>query len=903
MFRKTLAIIMVAVAAGLLGLLGLGHVAAQQQGASATRSFSPTTVAPGDRVVVTITAANYGGFGRVTEMLPNGFDYVSSTLDDDAYVSVSEDGRTVKFTLQGADQRFNYTVTAPDTVTATTTYNFRGMLRDDDRGDHDVSEVAGVTVEAGTATPPMQGPSATRSFSPTTVAPGDPVVVTITAANYGGFGRVTEMLPNGFDYVSSTLDDDAYVSVSEDGRTVKFTLQGADQRFNYTVTAPDTVTATTTYNFRGMLRDDDRGDHDVSEVAGVTVEAGTATPPMQGPSATRSFSPTTVAPGDPVVVTITAANYGGFGRVTEMLPNGFDYVSSTLDDDAYVSVSEDGRTVKFTLQGADQRFNYTVTAPDTVTATTTYNFRGMLRDDDRGDHDVSEVAGVTVRVGPAPRPPAPRPAPPANNPPAFPMDPVERSIAENSPPGTNVGAPVIANDPDGDTLTYTLGGADMADFRIDSASGQITVGPNTSLDFETKSMYALAVMASDGNVSVATSVIINLTDVDEGPPPDSCVKDLGGFAPDRTETLTGTWTADCASENRLGRYANFFSFTLEEATEVTIGLTSDEDTYLYLLEGMGRDGMALHENDDIVPATDTNSRIQETLAAGTYTIEATTYSVGQMGSFTLTVSGLGDVTTPTPTPGPMPTDDPCRETLPGDGAVPGEWANDCESAVGARGYARYYTFTLDEESEVTITLESDTDPYLYLREGEAKEGDFLHENDDIVLVTNTNSRIEETLAAGTYTIEATTYGFGEMGSFSLTVSGLGDVTMPMPPQEPMPTDDPCRQTLSGAGTSIGMWASDCDSASKLGSYARYYTFTLTEASEVTITLESDTDPYLYLREGEAKAGAFLYENDDLAPGDTNSRIQMTLVAGTYTIEATTYGVGETGSFTLTVSGW
>ena len=888
---------MVAVAAGLLGLLGLGHVAAQQQEPSATRSFSPTTVAPGDPVMVTITAANYGDFGRVTEMLPNGFDYVSSTLDDDAYVSVSEDGQTVKFTLQGPDKEFTYTVTAPDTVTATTTYNFRGMLRDDDRADHAVDEVAGVTVEAGTVTPPMQGPSATRSFSPTTVAPGDPVMVTITAANYGDFGRVTEMLPNGFDYVSSTLDDDAYVSVSEDGQTVKFTLQGPDKEFTYTVTAPDTVTATTTYNFRGMLRDDDRADHAVDEVAGVTVEAGTVTPPMQGPSATRSFSPTTVAPGDPVMVTITAANYGDFGRVTEMLPNGFDYVSSTLDDDAYVSVSEDGQTVKFTLQGPDKEFTYTVTAPDTVTATTTYNFRGMLRDDDRADHAVDEVAGVTVRVGPAPRPPAPRPAPPANNPPTFPSDPVIYTIAENSPPGTNVGEPVTATDSDGDTLTYTLGGADVADFRIDSASGQITVGPDTSLDFETKSMYALAVMASDGNVSVATSVIINLTDVDEAPPADPCVNDLGG-----RETVAGTWAADCASENRLGRYASFFSFTLEEATEVTIELTSDEDTYLYLLEGMGRDGMALHENDDVVPGT--NSRIQETLAAGTYTIEATTWGSGVTGSFTLTVSGLGDVTTPMPPPGPMPTDDPCRQTLPGDDTVTGDWASDCESAVGARGYARYYTFTLAEESEVTITLESDTDPYLYLREGEAKEGDFLHENDDIVLATNTNSRIEETLAAGTYTIEATTYGFGETGSFTLTVSGLGDVPMPMPPQEPMPTDDPCRQTLSGAGASIGMWASDCDSASKLGSYARYYTFTLTEASEVTITLESDTDPYLYLREGEAKSGAFLYENDDLAPGtDTNSRIQETLSAGTYTIEATTYSSGETGSFTLTVSGW
>ena len=149
--------------------------------------------------------------------------------------------------------------------------------------------------------------------------------------------------------------------------------------------------------------------------------------------------------------------------------------------------------------------------------------------------------------------------------------------------------------------------------------------------------------------------------------------------------------------------------------------------------------------------------------------------------------------------------------------------------------------------------------------------------------------------------------FGEMGSFTLTVSGLGDVTMPMPPQEPMPTDDPCKQILSGAGPVTGQWTSDCESATRGSSYARFYSFTLAQAAEVTITLESETDPYLYLREGEAKSGDVACdgcENDDLAPGtDTDSRIQETLAAGTYTIEATTYSSGATGSFTLTVSGW
>ena len=95
---------------------------------------------------------------------------------------------------------------------------------------------------------------------------------------------------------------------------------------------------------------------------------------------------------------------------------------------------------------------------------------------------------------------------------------------------------------------------------------------------------------------------------------------------------------------------------------------------------------------------------------------------------------------------------------------------------------------------------------------------------------------------------------------------------------------------------MGSGGSDCESTAR-DSYARYYSFMLSEGSDVTITLESSTDPYLYLRAGEAKSGTAVHENDDIAAGtDTNSRIQATLGAGTYTIEATTYGAGLEGSF-------
>ena len=125
---------------------------------------------------------------------------------------------------------------------------------------------------------------------------------------------------------------------------------------------------------------------------------------------------------------------------------------------------------------------------------------------------------------------------------------------------------------------------------------------------------------------------------------------------------------------------------------------------------------------------------------------------------------------------PEPSDDLCLDTLLVDGAVSGEWSSSCESTTLAGRYARYYSFTLTEGSDVTITLESSTDPYLYLREGAAKSGTAAHENDDIVVGTDTDSRIQATLVDGIYTIEATTYSAGETGSFTLTVSGLGGGT-------------------------------------------------------------------------------------------------------------------------------
>ena len=119
---------------------------------------------------------------------------------------------------------------------------------------------------------------------------------------------------------------------------------------------------------------------------------------------------------------------------------------------------------------------------------------------------------------------------------------------------------------------------------------------------------------------------------------------------------------------------------------------------------------------------------------------------------------------------------------------------------------------------------------------------------------------------------------------------------------PGPSDD-CIQTVSSDGTLNGQWASGCDSETRSGSHARYYTFTLDASSQVTIRLESSAaNTHLYLRRGDATSGTALHENDDHEGSISVSQIQETLAADTYTVEATTYAAGSTGSFTLSISG-
>ncbi len=88
-----------------------------------------------------------------------------------------------------------------------------------------------------------------------------------------------------------------------------------------------------------------------------------------------------------------------------------------------------------------------------------------------------------------------------------------RSVAENVPAGTNIGAPITATDAEDDTLTWTLGGVDADSFEINSTTGQLKT--KAPLDYETKRVYSVTLTVADEALSDTITVIISVIDVSD----------------------------------------------------------------------------------------------------------------------------------------------------------------------------------------------------------------------------------------------------------------------------------------------------------------------------------------------------------------------------------------------------
>ena len=209
----------------------------------------------------------------------------------------------------------------------------------------------------------------------------------------------------------------------------------------------------------------------------------------------------------------------------------------------------------------------------------------------------------------------------------------------------------------------------------------------------------------------------------------------------------------------------------------------------------------------------------------------------------------------------------------------GTWSPESRAQCGTSQFldnrpGTLYRFSLAAEAEVRIDLSSsDRDAVVYLQ---AEDGTLIDSDDDTG--GEGDARIERSLPAGTYGIEASAFGWSgrETGSFELTlrvVSGCDEVVDLGVLEESLDAE--------AVWTHLG-----CESEFRPDRSSQRYRFELAQATRIRIDLTSDlTDPYVYLLDS---VGTLLDSDDDGGVG-FNSRIVRVLGAGTYIIEATNWG--------------
>ncbi|MGD9967788.1 MAG: pre-peptidase C-terminal domain-containing protein [Hyphomonadaceae bacterium] len=191
---------------------------------------------------------------------------------------------------------------------------------------------------------------------------------------------------------------------------------------------------------------------------------------------------------------------------------------------------------------------------------------------------------------------------------------------------------------------------------------------------------------------------------------------------------------------------------------VEISLSSSQfDTYV-AISGPNNFG---EFNDDDVERGTRNSRLVTTLPAnGAYTIHVTSYAAGEAGAYQLNI-GPAQATTPSDALAGAE-----GENFAAGQTMNGELAQG-DTQLRSGEFIDTYNFQGTAGQRVVIDMRStQVDPYLILLAPSGAQED----NDDIAPGSDTNARIETTLAeTGQYRIGATSYQPGESGAYVVTL--------------------------------------------------------------------------------------------------------------------------------------
>ena len=207
------------------------------------------------------------------------------------------------------------------------------------------------------------------------------------------------------------------------------------------------------------------------------------------------------------------------------------------------------------------------------------------------------------------------------------------SIAEN---GTAV-TTVTATDSDAaTTLTYSIvGGLDMALFTINAATGALSfiTAPNYEVptDSGADNAYDVLVRASDGTLYDDQSILVTITDVNEGD-----VGNTPGTAAPIPVGGSGSGTIDSGGDR------DYYSVTLTAGTKYAIWMRGSpteagtmDDPRIYRILNSG--GTQVNAGDDDGGVGYDSLAYYTPTTTGTYYIDVGAYGGAQTGTFTLSV--------------------------------------------------------------------------------------------------------------------------------------------------------------------------------------------------------------------------------------------------------------------------
>ena len=194
--------------------------------------------------------------------------------------------------------------------------------------------------------------------------------------------------------------------------------------------------------------------------------------------------------------------------------DSFDVAENTSAVATLAASDADGDPLTFSLVASDDSSLFSldpssgalafISAPDFETAQdsntdNTYELSVSVND---GSHTTTQEITITVTD--------------VNEAPSFPAATLALSVDENN---AAVFYTADASDPENDSLTFSISGADQSDFEIDSSSGalQFDHQPDYEAPRNANNVYYVSVSASDGEYSASVDLTVTVVDVNEAP--------------------------------------------------------------------------------------------------------------------------------------------------------------------------------------------------------------------------------------------------------------------------------------------------------------------------------------------------------------------------------------------------